>query len=431
MKNNKLNMIEDLFRKILGESEVAPGSEVSGKIMSSLARKEFLRFNVLRFNVWYLGGIAAACAFAGIMLLSNPAPKGASESFSGKMTSDSSETKKKGDTLLINETVKPAVKEEGTDVSGGMTVSNKPSDNGIHTKTGVREGSSNQQKGNAVTVPVISAPEVRGGESVLVAGIKASVSRGCVPLYVKFTSTSSGEVLREWNFGDGGTSDMENPEWVFDVAGVYNVTLAAKDAAGREAVTSHEIVVLPKPKAAFDLLPENPVIPADEITFVNQSEGAVSYKWYFGDNSSSQLFAPVHKYNKHGKYDVSLVAVSENGCTDSLSVQDTFTETECYIRFPNAFVPNSGGPVGGYYSKMTDNNNMIFHPVYSGVVDYNLKIYSKQGHLVFQSDDIYLGWDGYYHGQLCTSGVYVWKAEGKFRNGESYVVSGDLTLVNY
>ena len=125
------------------------------------------------------------------------------------------------------------------------------------------------------------------------------------------------------------------------------------------------------------------------------------------------------------------MAISEDGCVDSLNVQDTFTETDCYIRFPNAFLPNKGGSIGGYYSRLTDGNNMIFHPVYSGVVDYNLRIYSKQGHLVFESDDIYLGWDGYYHGELCASGVYVWRAEGKFRNGHQYVLSGDLTLVNY
>lgn len=430
MSEDKLNRMEDLFQKVLGEAEVTPGSEIAGKIMRIVGRKEFFRFNVSRFNIWYLGGIAATCAFAGIMLFSDPGHKNSPEFPSGTMMSDSSELEKKNDTLIIIKEVKPVRPQEGEN-SRGDTIDAGTASHGTHKDSDIRPVSSKGTKRNAVSIPVVSSKEVSEGAYVLVAGIKASINRGCVPLYVKFTSTSTSGASLEWNFGDGGTSDKESPEWVFDVAGVYKVALSAKDANGREAVTSQDIVVLPKPKAAFDLLPENPVIPADEITFVNQSSGAVSYKWYFGDNSSSQLFAPTHKYNKQGKYDVALVAVSENGCTDSLSVQDTFTETECYIRFPNAFVPNRGGSVGGYYSRMTDNNNMIFHPVYSGVVDYNLKIYSKQGHLVFQSDDIYLGWDGYYHGKLCASGVYVWRAEGKFRNGESYVVSGDMTLVNY
>jgi PKD repeat protein len=431
MSENKLNMIEDLFRKVLGESEVTPGSEVAGKIMHSVERREFYRFNVSRFNIWYLGGIVATFTFAAIMMFSSPGNKDTIKSPSGNILSDSSDVSKKSDTLTLKDKIKTSLPESKTIDKESNTINSRTETNNLNEPGEGRTGSAKEHKSKAISVPVVSASDASEGATVLVAGIKASVSRGCVPLYVKFTNTSTGETSLEWNFGDGGTSDKENPEWVFDVAGNYKVTLYAKNATGRKAFATQEIIVFPKPKAAFDLLPENPVIPADEVTFVNESSGAVSFKWYFGDNSSSQLFAPVHKYNKHGKFDVALVAVSENGCTDSLSVQDTFTETECYIRFPNAFVPNSGGSVGGYYSKMTDNNNMIFHPVYSGVVDYNLKIYSKQGHLVFQSDDIYLGWDGYYHGQLCASGVYVWKAEGKFRNGESYVVSGDLTLVNY
>ncbi len=178
-------------------------------------------------------------------------------------------------------------------------------------------------------------------------------------------------------------------------------------------------------------MPQDPVIPDDGVSFINLSTGASSFKWYFGDGETSEIESPVHVYEKYGKYNVSLVAMSENGCIDSVSLSDAFTDTGCYLRFPNAFTPNIGGPTGGYYSKHTDQANLVFHPVCSGVTGYNLKIYSKQGYLVFESDDIYIGWDGYYKGKLCSSGVYVWKARGTFRNGETYVMSGDVTLVNY
>ena len=39
-------------------------------------------------------------------------------------------------------------------------------------------------------------------------------------------------------------------------------------------------------------------------------------------------------------------------------------------------MPNDGGPTGGYYSTRTDIQSEVFHPVWSGVTDYNLKIFT-------------------------------------------------------
>jgi hypothetical protein len=110
---------------------------------------------------------------------------------------------------------------------------------------------------------------------------------------------------------------------------------------------------------------------------------------------------------------------------------DTFTDDDMYMKFPNAFIPYTGGPTGGYYSQRTDEAGQVFHPVASGVSSCNLKIYSKVGMMVFESDDLSMGWDGYYKGQLCSPGVYIWKAIGSWRDGQAIVMAGDLTLLKY
>jgi hypothetical protein len=125
------------------------------------------------------------------------------------------------------------------------------------------------------------------------------------------------------------------------------------------------------------------------------------------------------------------VAYSENGCADSLTINDVFTDRGSFIRFPNAFMPNTSGPSGGYYNQRTDMDNQVFHPVTSGIDAYNLKIYSKAGMLVFESSDTEIGWDGYYKGQICSPGVYVWKVRGTYRNGQQIVMAGDVILLNY
>jgi hypothetical protein len=51
--------------------------------------------------------------------------------------------------------------------------------------------------------------------------------------------------------------------------------------------------------------------------------------------------------------------------------------------------------------------------------------------MVFESNDLDIGWDGYYKGQMCSPGVYIWKARGSWRNGQPIVESGDVTLLKY
>jgi hypothetical protein len=108
---------------------------------------------------------------------------------------------------------------------------------------------------------------------------------------------------------------------------------------------------------------------------------------------------------------------------------NAFTGSEYFIEFPNAFIPNMQGPSGGYYSSKSDEDAQVFHPVSSGVADYQFKVFSKLGILIFESSDINIGWDGYFKGQLCEPGVYIWKVRGNFRNGEPFTRMGDITLL--
>ena len=60
------------------------------------------------------------------------------------------------------------------------------------------------------------------------------------------------------------------------------------------------------------------------VNFTNLSSNALSYKWYFGDDSTSVVLNPSHTYVKPGRYSVKLVVKSSNGCgfIDSLEKND-------------------------------------------------------------------------------------------------------------
>jgi hypothetical protein len=138
---------------------------------------------------------------------------------------------------------------------------------------------------------------------------------------------------------------------------------------------------------------------------------------------------PIHYYEQAGSYNVKLKVWTTNHCYDSLTILNAFTGPEAEIFFPNAFTPNMTGPTGGSYD-INDISNAIFHPVVKGeLIEYQLKIFNRQGLQIFESNDVSLGWDGYYQEKLAVQGVYIWKARGKFSNGKTFVKSGDITLV--
>ena len=64
-----------------------------------------------------------------------------------------------------------------------------------------------------------------------------SQSAGPVPLTVQFTDHSTGDpALWGWYFGDGGTSNEQNPEHTYTTPGVYPVGLLSPIVPG---ITRH------------------------------------------------------------------------------------------------------------------------------------------------------------------------------------------------
>ncbi|MFN3918430.1 MAG: gliding motility-associated C-terminal domain-containing protein [Flavobacteriales bacterium] len=66
-----------------------------------------------------------------------------------------------------------------------------------------------------------------------VASFSAAPSSGPIPLNVQFTDNSMGNGLSySWSFGDGGTSNTQNPSNTYVLMGNYNAVLVVTDASG-------------------------------------------------------------------------------------------------------------------------------------------------------------------------------------------------------
>ena len=132
-------------------------------------------------------------------------------------------------------------------------------------------------------------------------------------------------------------------------------------------------------------------------------------------------------YQDSGTYTVTHAVVNQKGCTDTIRV-DIRIDPSFNIKVPNAFTPDPNGGNGGSYVEGALDNN-IFYPITKFVEEFYMTIYNRWGEMVFESDDLAIGWDGYYRGVLSQQDVYVWKVEVRYIDGSVYQQIGDVTLV--
>lgn len=138
------------------------------------------------------------------------------------------------------------------------------------------------------------------------------------------------------------------------------------------------------------------------------------YQWENGSTSSAlEVTTP-------GEYTVTL---SNGTCEKKDSVIiDFYNCMECDFYVPNAFSPNYDGI----------NDDFIAFPQCNDIGDFDMKVFNRWGSLVFESDDVNVGWDGNWRGQKAETGVYIYTISfvaSEFGQLKSRTISGDITLL--
>jgi PKD repeat protein/uncharacterized protein (DUF2141 family) len=152
------------------------------------------------------------------------------------------------------------------------------------------------------------------GRGRIEAGFRADSISGRAPLRVAFTDSSRGPVTGwAWQFGDGETSSIRNPSHVYQMPGVYAVSLTVTGPGGAvDSVTKAGLVRVP-PRPGFTA---SPTAGVDTLTvrFTDATRGQVtSRRWAFGDGDTSSAQDPAHFYRAPGFYAVSLTATGPGG----------------------------------------------------------------------------------------------------------------------
>jgi PKD repeat protein len=101
------------------------------------------------------------------------------------------------------------------------------------------------------------------------AGFSGAPLDGIAPLTVQFTGTSTGANAYSWDFGDGTSSPARNPRHTYMTAGLYSVTLEARDICTNAASTasmSHFITVtVQSGTLAITTVPQNANVFIDNV----------------------------------------------------------------------------------------------------------------------------------------------------------------------
>lgn len=147
----------------------------------------------------------------------------------------------------------------------------------------------------------------------------------CEPsLTSNFTDLSTGGVTAwQWDFGDGGTSTLQNPSHTYTAYGLYTVTLIATNGFGcKDTVVKTNYIKIQRAQISIPSLPARGCVPYTLMPVANITalDNVTSWFWDFGDGNTSNLQFPTNTYPVQGTYTVKLFITTSTGCTDSLVI---------------------------------------------------------------------------------------------------------------
>ncbi len=158
-----------------------------------------------------------------------------------------------------------------------------------------------------------------------------------------------------------------------------------------------------------------------DIGLIVEENPTFSYQWTPNiDISCVNCPNPTVQGNTDGlQYVVS--ATDLNGCTAMDSITMNLIEGcgSDLIVMPNAFTPDGDGLNDILYVRGSSLNRLE-----------TFKVFARNGELVFQSDNLSVGWDGTYNGQVVSTGVYVYYVEAYCELDNRIIVKkGNVTLI--
>ncbi len=194
--------------------------------------------------------------------------------------------------------------------------------------------------------------------------------------------------------------------------GRYTATLTANGCTGQTDVHVEE-----RPLPVLYLPADTLICRGEECVFY-LPDHYDAYAWYAGDHLTSAIgTAPQQGFAGSGLIHAE---VTHNGCADTAAcnIERLFCGR---LYFASAFTPNG--------NRLND----LFGPISVALPEdlyYELKIFDRNGRVVFQSTNPDESWDGTFRGRDCPAGVYTYQCRASVRrDGRDVSSAGRIVLI--
>lgn len=139
-------------------------------------------------------------------------------------------------------------------------------------------------------------------------------------------------------------------------------------------------------------------------------KGGQNYLWSNGDVRSIINVSPVVTT----VYGITVTDAGQNNHYGNVKVE----VYECMPLFvPDAFTPDGDGL------------NDVFRAKGNDIHDFSMRIHSRSGNLIFESNDINQGWDGRINGSVAETGIYFYTISFVDSMNKKHNLSGHVTLL--
>lgn len=192
--------------------------------------------------------------------------------------------------------------------------------------------SANQAPGYAIKLVVTSA---QGCKDSVIKNIPVytlptaafTATNECLNVNTSITDNSVNTTTYQWNYGHpngtSNTSGSHTHSYTNYGAGNYTIELVTTTQYGCTDTATQNITIHPMPTADFNFtnVCDGLALPLNDAS--NVSTGIIAnWEWFYGDQTpNGNTQNTTHTYANCGKYNVTLVATSDNGCTDTITKQ--------------------------------------------------------------------------------------------------------------
>lgn len=198
-------------------------------------------------------------------------------------------------------------------------------------------------------------------------------------------------------------------------AGSYDIPFQTIN--GCDSIITLHLTLMTTPTADFHMTVSEGLNEGN-VEVIDESTDATSVSYFTSNGVTSNSPNFMLNFNTDGEITVTQIAV--NGvCKDSIS------KTIIIRPEGNAYIPNSFTPV-------EDGLNDAWKPIISYATEYKVMIFDRWGELVYESENIYEGWNGGWQNNLdrpVHQGTYVYKIIYKAYQGKEQHLIGHINLL--